>query len=280
MKRHFGKTISTLLSVFALSVVSSGEALVTTNVFETWESQAVQNPFTGTGDVTWTGDLSGYQITTANWPTGPAFAGSRSLRSNAAVAVTNTVITAFAFNPSRPTTWSVFVSGNIGDGTGFTSGRGFDVVLVSDSSNISSLEAGTINGYRLRLAGNTTNTIDNLILQKATGSGWSTINQTPVGIGANVTQGWNLEIFRESNGTWTYGFANGAIGTPVPRDSAVVDTAVSSGSQAGMSWFSPATSANIFGFDNFLITSVPEMSPAMAISLSAVLLFASRRFRS
>lgn len=261
--------------------MSAAHGALLTNVFETWESQANQNPFLGTGDVTWTGDLSAYQIDSASWPVSPAqdFAGSHSLHSITSTSgVTNTVVTAFSFNPIRPTFWSTFVSGSTAaNGELTTTPRAFDLLLVSDSNSTPAIEAGTINGYRLRLVGRT-GSIDSFLFQKATGSGWTTLNFLDVGTGASTGQGWNILVHRESNGTWQYGYANGTIGTPVASiDNAIVDTGILSGSFSGMSWVSPSGGSNLFGFDNFLITSIPE--PSVIVFIALGLGFLVRRFR-
>lgn len=270
------RRMRTGLAIAAGATVSFQTLLgqVVTNVYETWESQPT-GPFTGAGDVTWTGDTGPWQIATAAWPSSPAqdFAGSRSIRHTNAAASVSTIVTPFVLDFTRPTTWSVFVSGNSAE---VTDSRGFDLVLMSDSSDPAVIEAGNANGYRLRLVGAT----DSLFLQKANGAGaWNTLNSLALGFDANIRQGWNILVHREANGEWTYGFTTGAVGSAVSRGNAIVDTTVTSSTVAGMSWFSPATDANDFGFDNFLIVSVPESSAAMIAVLGSGLLAMLRRHR-
>lgn len=232
--KSWGKLFSSAVAASLVSFIPLAvNAQIITNVFETWEGAARLDPFAGAGNVIWNGDLSSYELTTATWPSGTTsdFAGTNSLRSKTSASeVTNTVTTAFLFDPSRPTFWSVYVGGN---DAAITANKAADIILTADSSDASSIENGLVNGYRLRLFGNTTNTIDNLILQRATGAGWVTLNQLSVGAGANINQGWNLLVHRESDGTWRYGYSNGTIGSVVAIGSAVNDATVLSGSQAG-----------------------------------------------
>lgn len=249
-----------------------GHAQVITNVFETWESQAT-GPFTGAGDVTWVGDTAPFRIATEAWPSAPAqdFAGTKSIRHTNAVASTSTILTSFSLDSDSPTLWQVFVSGNSAD---VTSGLGFDLILMSDSSNAADVEAGNVNGYRLRLAGTT----DSLFFQEANGGGvWTTLSSLPFGFGANINTGWNILVYRETGGTWTYGYTTGTIGSAVARVNPTSDTTVTSSSFAGMSWFSPASDAGDFGFDNFLIVTIPEPTSAALFLGSLGLCFLRQR---
>jgi len=274
--KSWGRIVIGYSMFFAVATTSliSNATLTVTNVWETWESQAT-GPFSGAGDETWIGDTGPWQIATAAWPSSPAqdFAGSRSIRHTNTVASDSSVLTSFSLDPSRPTTWKVFVSGNSAD---VTATRGFNLVLMSDSSDPASVEAGTMNGYRIRLAGGT----DSLFLEEANGAGWSTLNSVVVGFSANINQGWNILVHREGDGQWTYGFTTGAVGTAVSRGNAIIDTTVTSSTYAGMNWFSSATDANDFGFDNFLIVSVPEPSAAMIAAAGGGVLGALRRQRA
>ena len=242
-----------LVTIFLSSGLLSATA--TTNVNETWEGLGYQGVFNGTGNYAWSGDVAGFRITNSAWPSAWPMDGTRSLRSNASTpAFTNTILTPFAFTSSSNTTWSVFISGL---SQTLTSGRGVDMILASSTNDAASVEAGTVNGYRFRLAapGGT----DALQLQKAIGTGWTTLLSTNLGFSANLNSGWNLDVQRTMDGAWSFGYATGAVGSAVSLAYTVSDTTVLSGSYSGMTYYSPSSGANAFGFDNFLIvTSIPE----------------------
>ena len=59
-----GRRKTIVLSMFSVAVVYAvvlfpliSQSQQVTNVYETWESKAQQNPFTGPGDVLWSGDV-------------------------------------------------------------------------------------------------------------------------------------------------------------------------------------------------------------------------------
>ena len=145
--------------VATLLVINHAQFAAAAIVTETWESQANTDPFTGTGDRVWTGDVGAWQITSNTWPTSPAqdFAGARSLRSGnhgsivGGPAVVETVITDItsAVNFSQRMEWNVFFSGN---SASIQPSRRADFLLLSDSSSIGSIEDPTgLNGYKLTL---------------------------------------------------------------------------------------------------------------------------------
>jgi hypothetical protein len=136
-----------------------------------------------------------------------------------------------------------------------------------------------MNGYRLRM-NSRSGTTDSLQFQRAIGSGWATLNFQDFGVGANLTNGWNIAANRSTNGIWTYGFATGPLGTAVTLGNATNDTTVTLGRAAGMSQFSGSSSASGFGFDNFLITSIPEPSVVFLASGTVLILMRIKRNRS
>lgn len=263
------------VTIFCLSgLLSAVAAPATTNVNETWEGNAFQSPFTNSVNATWYGDTGTFQITNSTWPvlTTDDFSGTHSLRSLASVnAFTNALVTSFSFNSSYTNTWSVYVGGNSAD---IVATRGFFLVLLSDTSDVSLIKSGIMSGYRLQFFSRT-GTTDSLVLQKATGSGWSNLSFldfSSVSSDANVNYGWNLAANRTPNGVWTLGFTTGVIGSAVALVSATNDTSILSGAYTGMGWFSSTTApANAFGFDNFLIvTSVPEPSTWVFLSVALI----------
>lgn len=235
-----------LLSVFYSSSFADG-------LLEGFEVEN-QDPFNGSGELTWTGDVGDFEITTATWPRepNPDFAGDHSLRSKGGSELNSTIVTdiSTAYSSTLTVRWEVFVSGNSAD---ITNGRGFAIILFVNSSNISNIEDGSVNGYRLRLADPDGGDGDGFYLEKASGSGWSKIDEYSISPSPNINEGWNIAVERESDGTWNWGFSNGAIGTSVTLSESVVDNDHTSGDYSGMYWYSSATDANDFGFDNFKV---------------------------
>ncbi|MCF8235397.1 MAG: T9SS type A sorting domain-containing protein [Bacteroidales bacterium] len=222
-------------------------------LFEGFEVEN-QSPFNGSAELTWTGDLSDFDITTSTWPYGSSveFAGDHSIRCNASVEVNSTIITeiANAYSSELTVRWEVYVSGNSAD---ITNTKGFSFILFVNSNNISNIESGAVNGYRLRLTDPDGGDGDGLYLEKASGSGWVKIDEVSISPSPNINDGWNILVERESGGTWNWGYANGALGTTVTLTETVVDNDHTTGDYAGMNWFSSATDASDFGFDNFLV---------------------------
>jgi hypothetical protein len=198
-------------------------------VAETWESQANTDPFTGTGDLTWTGDVRAWAITTETWPTAPAqdFAGDHSLRSAnhgsvAGAPVVETVITdiSSAVNFAYRMEWNVFFSGN---SASIQPSRRADFILLSDNSNVGVLEDPTgLNGYKITLwdpfADGTSNTppsshesavglADSLTLWSvdSTDDRWRVMGSIPLGATDDLRDGWNVRAVREATGEWSIG---------------------------------------------------------------------------
>jgi hypothetical protein len=266
-------------------------------VAETWESQANTDPFTGTGDLAWTGDVRAWAITTATWPPTPSsqdFAGAHSLRSAnhgsvAGAPVVETVITniSSAVNFAYRMEWNVFFSGN---SASIQPSRRADFILLADSSNVGVLEdpAG-INGYKITLwdpfADGTSNTppsshesaalADSLTLWSvdSTDERWRVMGSIPL-VNPNLNDGWNVRAVREATGEWSIGYANGAIGTvptltPMGFDTVSV-SAFSGPTYAGVGWVAPITDNDHtdFGFDNFQVESVvPEAGSLVVWSM-------------
>ncbi len=235
-----------LLSVFYSSTFADG-------LLEGFEVEN-QDPFNGSGELTWTGDVSDFEITTATWPYGSTndFAGDHSLRSRDIGELNSTIITDIStvYSSALTVRWEVYVSGNSAD---ITNNKGFAIILFVNSSIISNIEDGSVNGYRLRLADPDGEDGDGFYLEKASGSGWSKIDEYSITPSPNINEGWNVAVERESDGTWNWGFSNGAIGTSITLSESVVDNDHTTGDYSGMYWYSTAGDANDFGFDNFKV---------------------------
>ncbi len=268
-------------------------------VQETWESQPQTDPFTGAGDLTWTGDVSAWAIRTAAWPTLPAqdFAGDRSLRSanhgsTSTSQVVETVVTNISSAVSAPAVlqWSVFFSGN---SIVIQPNRRADFILLADSSSVGGIEDPDhiINGYKLTLndpyadAGDNIPPFsheagalsDSLTLWSVTSTDdrWRIVGSIPIVAPPgtmDIRDGWNISAQLDANGIWSIGFANGAIGTPVALTTlgmAVGGPALSSfigNAYAGVGWTAPNNTTNDykdFGFDNFSFISSPLPEPTM-----------------
>lgn len=212
-----------------------------------------QDPFTGSGQLSWAGDISDFEITSASWPYGSGvdFDGDHSLRSKNNGELNSTIITEIstAINFSYAVRWEVYVSGN---SAAITNGRGFALILFVGSSDIGNIEDGNVNGYRLRLADPDGGDPDGLYLEKASGSGWSKIDEL-ITATANINQGWNIAVERQADGTWSWGYSNGAMGTSVILSETISDNDHTTGTHSGMYWYSASTDANDFGFDNFKV---------------------------
>ncbi|MEX0937742.1 MAG: PEP-CTERM sorting domain-containing protein [Pirellulales bacterium] len=283
-------------------------------ILESWESQAATDPFTGSGDLTWTGDVEAWAITTESWPTSPAqdFAGERSLRSanhrsvEDGTSVVETVVTDIAaeLDFSMPIEWNVFFSGNSVD---INTSRRADFILLSDSSDPTIIEEpdDMMNGFKLSLGdplfdatGNVPPSShegaaldDSLTLWRVddTDDRWRVVGSIPLlGIADDdLNEGWNLRARLEPDGEWLIGFATGAIGqmptlTSLGMDPGAPDFTNFAGSAfGGVGWLAPNNTAgdhDDFGFDNFSVASVPEPATWLLAILGAALLGIGRRF--
>jgi hypothetical protein len=286
--------------VAAALLVNFAQVAAAALVVETWESQGNTDPFTGTGDLSWSGDVGAWAITTETWPTSPAqdFAGDRSLRSSnhgsveGGPRVVETVVTdiSSAVNLSRRMQWDVFFSGN---SAFIQPNRRADFVLLSDSSNVGLLEDPLgLNGFKLTLwdpyADGTDNVppssheaaalADSLTLWSvdSTDDRWRVLGSMPLGSTDNLRDGWNVRAVRETTGEWFIGFANGAIGNVPTLTSMGFDpfsVSVFTGSiYGGIGWTAPNNTTNDhtdFGFDNFQVQSavVPEAASLVVWAL-------------
>jgi hypothetical protein len=292
-----------VFSVSAFALIACLTATAPAAIMETWESQSATDPFTGTGDVTWTGDLPAWAITTATWPTSPAqdFAGVRSLRStnhgsvtggaNAIETVVTDITTAVDF--SSPLEWSVFFSGN---SASIQPSRRADFILLSDVSSVGTIEdPSSLNGYKVTLWDPYFNATDNvppsshegaaladsLTLWRTTDTDdrWRVVGSIPLGTTDDLRDGWNIRARLDTDGTWSIGFANGAIGQTPALTSLGIDagapalSAFSGSVFAGVGWTAPNNSTNDyhdFGFDNFRVGAVPEPATAWLLAFAGL----------
>lgn len=239
------KIISMLL-IFAIPAFTNG-------ILETFEVDN-QNPFNGTAILNWIGDVGEFEITTAGWPYGltPDFLGENSLRANSETEINATILTEISsiYDHGIKTRWEVFVSGG---STEITLSKGFCLILFVSSNNINNIESGEVNGYRLRLADPSgIDYPDGLYFEKASGSGWVMIDSVHTG-DAKINQGWSLAVERDSEGNWSWGYSNGAYNSSVVLTESVSDNDFIEGNLSGMNWYSIASDANSFGFDNFKV---------------------------
>jgi hypothetical protein len=276
---------------------------------ESWESQAAVSPFTGTGDVNWTGDVSAWAITTATWPTAPAqdFAGTKSLRSSNHTSIAGgadsveTVVTNItsAVDFTKPMEWGVFFSGN---SISIQPSRRADFILLSDTSTVGTIEdPALLNGYKLTLTDPYANATDNVPPSSHAGASladsltlwrvadnddrWRVVGSIPVASTDDIRDGWNLRARRDVDGTWSIGFANGVIGQTPALTSLGIDagapalSAFSGSVYAGVGWTAPNNTTNDyrdFGFDNFSVAAVPEPSVGLLTVFGGFLLIMVR----
>jgi hypothetical protein len=276
---------------------------------ETWESQAPQDPFVGTGDLAWTGDVTAWAVTTATWPTAPAqdFAGVRSLRSanhgsiNGGDTAVETVLTNVSgeIDFSKPMEWGVFFSGNSAT---INTSRRADFILLADVPDAGTVENpdGILNGYKLTLWDPLSDAVSNIPPSSHEGSTsgdtltlwrvddtddrWRQVGSIALAGVDDLREGWNLRARRDPDGTWSIGMASGAIGqtpalTSLGVDPDPPDLANFVVAYSGVGWSAPNNTTNDhtdFGFDNFSVAAVPEPT-GIALSIAGLaILFVAR----
>ena len=240
--------------LFLLVLVFSSTQLLADEILENFETGA-QDPFNGNSNLNWIGDVGDFEITSAGWPYGstPDFTGENSLRSKDIGELNSTILTNISsiYSSSKKIRWEVFMSGA---SAFITSSKGAALILFVNSNNISKVENGTVNGYRIRLCDPSSSAgwYDGLYFEKANGIEWIMIDSVHTG-DANINQGWNVVVERSSDGSWSWGYGNGAVGSEVSLTESIVDNTYSTGSYSGMNWYSIASEAADFGFDNFKV---------------------------
>ncbi|MCF8229684.1 MAG: T9SS type A sorting domain-containing protein [Bacteroidales bacterium] len=207
-----------------------------------------QDPFTGSAELTWTGDVGDFEITSSGWPYGSTcdFNGDHSIRSRDVEDIDATIVTdiSSSYSSSVKMRWEVYFGGN---SASITYTKGVALILFVNSDIAADIESGNVNGYRLLLADP-----DGLYLEKASGNGWSIIDEY-LFEDANINEGWNIAVEREADGTWNWGFSNGILGNAVTLTESVLDNDHVSGDYSGMYWFCSTADAPDFGFDNFKV---------------------------
>jgi hypothetical protein len=279
------------------------------DLMETWElPMAAANPFNGTGDLVWTGDLAAWAMTTATWPVSPAqdFAGVRSLRTthhgstaDPALSVVETVVTDISseLDLAQQMEWQVFFSGS---SVSIQPSRRADFILLSDVSDPSVIEDPNelLNGFKLTLWDPYFDDVDNIPSSSHEGAAimdaltlwsvddtddrWRVVGSIPLD-DPNLNEGWNLRVLLDTDGSWFVGYATGAIGQ-TPGLSLLGVAAPNplnylAGAYSGVGWGAPTTDSDStqFGFDNFSVAAVPEPSSVVLALAGCMALLALRR---
>ncbi len=224
-------------------------------ILENFET-GLQDPFNGISNLTWIGDVGDFEITTAGWThyTSYDFMGSYATRSkDRNIADTSIILVDITsvYSSSKKIRWEVYICGNSAE---ITTGSGASLVLFTNSNSIDDIKAGLVNGYRLRLCdpSGISGWKDGLYFEKANGTEWIMIDSIHTG-DANINQGWNIVVERDINGNWSWGYANGAMGTAVSLTESIIDNTYIIGQYSGIFWYSSAGDSDDFGFDNFKI---------------------------
>lgn len=223
-------------------------------ITETLES-GFQNPFNGSSILTWIGDVNDFEITNSTWPVGTIndFLGNHSIRAKSGQELNSIILTEISevYSANKTIRWEVFISGNAAE---ITSTRGAALILFVNSENTTLVELGAVNGYRLRLCDPSNNVgyVDGIYFEKADGNEWSIIDSVHTGE-AKMNQGWNIAVERDSQGNWSWGYSNGPIGANVILTEKITDNTYFTGNYSGIHWYSNATYAHYFGFDQFKI---------------------------
>lgn len=283
-------------------VVMACAANTRATISESWESAALENPFTGSGDLTWTGDTDAFAIVAADWPSGagadPQDFGpntEKAIRSsNAPNPGPSTILTDIGaeFDDGAPMKWTVYVAGNA---AAISTNKRVDLILVSNTNQIAGsggVEEPSANtlAYKLTLwdtPGNLPDDAhedadfgDSLVLWKSTNVDNEWIVVAGIDIpAADLDLGYNLQVTRSSSGRWKVGYSNApkgaAVGPPVIN---VVDTSVFLGTAShysGMGWLTTSTDATDFGFDDFGFM-IPEPGALALVCLGTLALLRRR----
>lgn len=221
-------------------------------IFEGFET-GLQDPFNGSSNLTWIGDVGDFEITTAGWPVSPApdFSGNNSLRALANQELNSTILTDISqvFSSDLKMRWEIFVSGK---STTVTSTRGFSLILFVDSNDIDKIESGAVSGYRIHVC-DPVGYQDGIFLEKASGFGWEIIDYIETTEVIKLNQGWNIVVERDPFGNWIWGYSNGVYNVSVFFTESISDSDFTLGLFSGINWYSIASYSSSFGFDNFRV---------------------------
>ena len=123
-------------------------------------------------------------------------------------------------------------------------------------------------------------TTDALHFEMAAGQGaWSAVGEIPLGIEANLNQGWNVLAGHRSHGAWHIGYGLGSAGSRPSVVEAFIEASIVSGTHTGMGWRSSLTDSEDFGFDGFVVVapSPAAGSGGLFLLVALVLRAACRR---
>jgi len=291
--------------VLAVAVVLGTVAPAAAAVVESWESQGLTDPFTGSGDRTWTGDVNDWAITSATWATGEPFVGNRSLRSsNVPASTPSTIVTdvTAVTDLAKGYDWSIFVSGNDLD---FGGNRRLDLILLSDTGNTAALKSpsNNVRAYKLTLWDPLSNPAadfpansheaallgESLTLWSVDNDDdrWRVIASTDVPLAQqDFDLGFNVNASRAADGTWSFGYSTGPAGTPVTVFTTALPTAAendvaftgASSFYTGIGWTARGTfdDNTDLGVDQLAIGIIPEPGTALLLLPTTLLLIRRR----
>ena len=154
---------------------------------------ADQSPWNGTADLSWVGDTNFMEI-----------AGNQ-LKHISTETTTHAVLTDMGSGYANGRQWTGLLQSDVAMRVNNAQWGG--LILASDSADAASVIDGTMNGYRLVWRSG-----DALMLQQASGSGWSTLAATP-DASLNFNQDPVFSATVDANGFFNFWDSTGQIGT-------------------------------------------------------------------